>query len=960
MPKELMRRRIRVLGYILVGVICNVLGIQKLHASHNLAGQITATYLGNNTYEITLTTYTDPAPKGVDRCSADFEIWSVGGNPQNIDNLLSIPRINGNASTVIPTDCDLTPPVNVGEPIYGTVKRNIYTVTYTFPGPGCYDVRYFDVARREDVLNMDNPGGTAFYVETRICIPNPIVGTNSTPVMLNDPLDEACTGKLWTHNPGGFDPDGDSLAYELRPSFQYEPEASIPPSPTNGYRFPDDPIFDSGPIEIDPLTGVITWDVPNRVGTFNIAFEVREYRNGVELGRVVRDMAIFVDDCPNNPPIIEIISDTCVTATDRLEVDVLSYDPDGVDSLYLELNNGAFGLNGPFSQDLANPATIEGIIIDPASGNRVWDEIPVTTRNNITSIDTIKGTIVWNTICDNIRTQEYQVDFFAHDNDSYINSPSNVRLTANKVFRVQVIPPPAEGLEAVKGSRQVQLNWAPSACDNALGYRIYRRINSASWEQDTICCEMSPEDVGFELIEYQAGWDNTTFNDSLMGVPEIFNNEICYVVTAMYGDVKAPFIPLIESCATEEVCVEILSDSLYMTNDSVSVTGLTDGEIFLSWSLPDSIDSFFPPPYTFRLFRGAHDQPAENEIASLPFTDTTYTDVNLDTRSNGYNYRVEIFDSSNMPVVSSEGINEASSIFLTTLGDNGSINLGWEEFVPWDNINYEIFRSVDGGDFQFLASVAGTGSTQHIYVDMNLEDDIEYCYFVRSFGSHNVNGIKPELINDSQISCTIASDTFPPCNPMMTATSDCETFTHTVTVTKQNELCDEDGQSITLYYALTDQGPFEPVATFSYASFGADTVITFVFDERDQNFSGCYAINATDFLGNTSQLSDTTCLEFCPGLEMGNVFSPNDDGINDYFTPLFYRDVVIRDLKIYDRWGRLMHTNTTDIEILWDGEVDSNGNDAADGTYYYYMIYEELGLTENVVRELKGWVSLIR
>ncbi|MEM7510629.1 MAG: gliding motility-associated C-terminal domain-containing protein, partial [Bacteroidota bacterium] len=214
--------------------------------------------------------------------------------------------------------------------------------------------------------------------------------------------------------------------------------------------------------------------------------------------------------------------------------------------------------------------------------------------------------------------------------------------------------------------------------------------------------------------------------------------------------------------------------------------------------------------------------------------------------------------------------------------------------------------------------------------------------------------------NDSQISCTIASDTFPPCNPMMTATSDCETFTHTVTVTKQNELCDEDGQSITLYYALTDQGPFEPVATFSYASFGADTVITFVFDERDQNFSGCYAINATDFLGNTSQLSDTTCLEFCPGLEMGNVFSPNDDGINDYFTPLFYRDVVIRDLKIYDRWGRLMHTNTTDIEILWDGEVDSNGNDAADGTYYYYMIYEELGLTENVVRELKGWVSLIR
>lgn len=937
-----------------------LLGTHDLQASHNLAGQITATFVGNNTYEITLTTYTDPAPKGVDRCSANFEIWSVGPDPQNIDNLVDIPRLNGNETTALPTDCDLASPIRIGEPIYGTVKRNIYTVRYTFPGPGCYDVRYFDVARREDVLNMDNPGGTAFYVETQICIPNPIVGTNSTPIMLNDPLDEACTGKLWTHNPGGFDPDGDSLAYSLRPSFQYEPAANIPPSPTNGYRFPDDNVFQSGPLTIDPITGVLTWDVPNTQGTFNVAFEVREYRNGVLLGRVIRDMAIFVSPCDNNPPVIEIISDTCVTATDRMEVSVLSYDPDETDSLYLELNNGAFGLNGPFSQDLSNPASIGGIIVDLAQGNRGWNDIPVTTLNSTGAVDTIKGTIVWQTVCDNIRTQEYQVDFFAHDDDSYINSTANVRLSANKVFRIQVVPPPAEGLQAQKGSRQVQLNWAPSVCDNALGYRIYRRINSANWEQDTICCEMSPEDVGFELLTYQAGWDNTTYNDSLTGVPEIFNNEICYVVTAMYGDVKAPFIPIIESCATEEVCVEVVSDSLYMTNDSVSITSLTGGEIFLSWSLPDSIDSFFPPPYTFRLFRGDHDQPAENEIATLPFTDTTFIDIGLDTRSQGYNYRVEVFDATNMPVVSSTGVNEASSIYLTTIGDNGSINLSWEEFVPWDNVSYEVFRSVEGSPFQFLTSVPGTGATQHGYVDLNLEDDIEYCYFIRSFGSHNVPGIKAELINDSEISCTIASDTFPPCNPLMTASADCETFTHTVIISKVNELCDEDGEFITLYYALSDQGPFEPVATLPYSSFGADTVLTFVFDEKDQNFSGCYAINATDLLGNVSTLSDPICLEFCPGLEMGNVFSPNNDGINDYFTPLFYRDVRLRDFKVYDRWGRLLHTNISDIEVLWNGEVDFNNNEAADGVYYYYMVYEELGLTENVTRELKGWVTLLK
>ena len=63
---------------------------------------------------------------------------------------------------------------------------------------------------------------------------------------------------------------------------------------------------------------------------------------------------------------------------------------------------------------------------------------------------------------------------------------------------------------------------------------------------------------------------------------------------------------------------------------------------------------------------------------------------------------------------------------------------------------------------------------------------------------------------------------------------------------------------------------------------------------------------------------------------------------------------------MYDRWGRLLHTNISDIEVLWNGEVDFNNNEAADGVYYYYMVYEELGLTENVTRELKGWVTLLK
>ena len=50
-----------------------------------------------------------------------------------------------------------------------------------------------------------------------------------------------------------------------------------------------------------------------------------EYRNGVPLGHVLRDMVIIVKSCPNNPPVIETITDTCVTAIDTLHFDFLVF-----------------------------------------------------------------------------------------------------------------------------------------------------------------------------------------------------------------------------------------------------------------------------------------------------------------------------------------------------------------------------------------------------------------------------------------------------------------------------------------------------------------------------------------------------------------------------------------------------------------------------------------------------------
>ena len=177
-------------------------------------------------------------------------------------------------------------------------------------------------------------------------------------------------------------------------------------------------------------------------------------------------------------------------------------------------------------------------------------------------------------------------------------------------------------------------------------------------------------------------------------------------------------------------------------------------------------------------------------------------------------------------------------------------------------------------------------------------------------------------------------------------------------MTKNLESCDNDGDEIILFFSEQELGSYREVERVRYGDFGLDTTIVFTFEEG-ASLSGCYAMTTSDTSGNVSDRSPAQCVEFCPGIRLGNVFSPNGDGINDFFTPVFFRDVELTEIVIYDRWGTELHTNTSDILRLWDGIVEG-GQEAKEGVYYYYITYEELNNAGNIPREAKGWVTLVR
>lgn len=101
--------------------------------------------------------------------------------------------------------------------------------------------------------------------------------------------------------------------------------------------------------------------------------------------------------------------------------------------------------------------------------------------------------------------------------------------------------------------------------------------------------------------------------------------------------------------------------------------------------------------------------------------------------------------------------------------------------------------------------------------------------------------------------------------------------------------------------------------------------------------------------------SDTLIAEACnANIEMPNVFSPNGDGTNDYFSPIVYKEVSKSKISIYNRWGKLVYESSS-ILIAWDGR--SQGVESPAGTYYYIIYYKN---AVGIEFADKGYVTLVR
>ena len=354
----------------------------QIFATHIAGGNIEVKYVSMNQYQVIVKVYRScealsaPMPTSIE----------VGIYRLDTDVLLSSHSLNSPAiATNLPFGDSCYTPTGL------CVDRGVFTsAVITIPD---YTAGYYLqtqlYARNNSITNIQSPGdtGMSFYAE----MPDPAIGVYNSPEFGPYPADAyLCVGFTKYFDFGVTDPDGDSLSYELVNPLGCATAAST----TNGtYSKPYPPITWASsppfgptfsladicggvpPMTVDPVTGIINAS-PDNIGKYAFALKVHEWRAGVKIGETTLDIQYEGLACTvDSPPLFTTLDDTItVIVEEQICFDIMSYDNDGLDTIYLTPLSTEFDLIGNFVSPTPSGGSSSGAYyyLDYMGQDTIW------------------------------------------------------------------------------------------------------------------------------------------------------------------------------------------------------------------------------------------------------------------------------------------------------------------------------------------------------------------------------------------------------------------------------------------------------------------------------------------------------------------------------------------------------------------------------------------------------------
>lgn len=908
----------KLIGLIfLMGLL--LLDVSVAFATHNRAGEITYRQIGQNEIELTVTMYAT--------------------NNNNTDQTeVTIDWGDGTSSDIPRTIYQL---VNAG------IRKKVYVGKHTYPGPNPVPGQPYLASmeypnRIDKILNIDGGSSSniSFFLQTEIYLfPPSIFGFNSSPILLEPPIDFGVVGQVFQHTPNGFDPDGDSVAYEMATPLQalnqvvpnYQLVSDIQPGLNNQFTF-------------DELTGLFTWDAPQKEGIYNIAILVKSYRNGIYLGAILRDIQIDIGVYNNTPPEVDVVEEICVVAGEAINLPVSVVDRDvPQQNISTTATGGVFSLqSSPASFTIQSPAKTS--VANP-----------------------LVGQFSWQTNCSHVQDEPYQIVFKAKD-DVKVGT-KDYSLATFKVLKIKVIAPAPQNVGAVLTLNDATISWdAPYICSTApgfLGFTVWRKEGCDDFLVDS--CAIGLRGKGYTKIS--ASFIRTPIGATYQYKDNTIQKGVTYsyrilaeFATPIYylGNITNFHSP-VSSLPSEEVCIATKEDLPRFINVDVKKTAVATGEIFVRWIKPniEELDTLlYRPPYRYEVYQSIG-QDGSSFSGTPVFTspqytafylanDTFFTDTNLNTLENGYSYQMYFYAGGD--TVGQTKI--ASSVYLNIAASDAQNTLTWTENIPWVNSEYRVYELVN--NTKVLLGLVTSPS----YTHKNLVNGETYCYVIEALGAYNMRGTPDTLFNFSQEACGTPLDTIAPCPPTgILGITSCSAniddsnkpdrlpcqgnilpMDELYNEIKWNAVEDDCGSDIATFKVYFSPYCSEPYVLVYESDDRTDT--SFIHKPGVGNLSGCYYISSVDSLevnggGNESDSSQVIVTDNCPFYDLPNTFTPNGDGQNDLFGPcLNLRFIKEVNFKVTNRWGQVVFT-TTDPAINWDGKDSNTGADLAEGVYFY-------------------------
>ena len=426
-----------------------------------------------------------------------FRYCSGISAPATINNARVLDNVTNASVTTFTANKDSTVTITFGDECYVPpglcVEEHYYSGTVTLPNnPNGYYVTWTTCCRNGPLVNVAS-SGNLLYAQ----IPDPaLAGGNSSPEFVPYPRDGYfCIGNVKQIDFSCSDTDGDSLRYSLINPFNATSGGGTRPFTLTAFNAGFNILNILGPgsmCTINPATGFVTAR-PAQLGLYVVAVKCEEFRGGVKIGEVVRDIQYSALNCNYNtlPSFANFPTLQAFNFDDQGCFDIVAIDNDPEDTFYISVISNAYAFGATASLPTANASGLYDFRwtdTSTTSGFDTVNNVNVTklTATNFQGIGTVGVRFCWNLDnCELLTVDSFYVEALGFSIGCDASIDSVKKRISIPVFRSDydynvpnVFSPNGDGVNDLFFLKKD----AYDRCYDALNIRVYNRWGQLVYE----------------------------------------------------------------------------------------------------------------------------------------------------------------------------------------------------------------------------------------------------------------------------------------------------------------------------------------------------------------------------------------------------------------------------------------------------------------------------------------------